>query len=43
MSVFAIYFILLSIGIVALGSIGIYLSLLVSKLYEEIDSLQPPF
>jgi hypothetical protein len=37
------YFIILGTGIVALGSVGIWLSMLVSKLYKEIDSLQPPF
>jgi hypothetical protein len=41
--VLSIAFVLLAVGILAVGSIAIYLSLLVDKLHDEIDSLQPPF
>lgn len=43
MNVLSILFILLTIGVVAIGSIAIYLALLVDKLHHKIDSLQPPF
>lgn len=43
MNVLPIFFILLAIGIVAIGSIAIYLALLVDKLHHKIESLQPPF
>jgi hypothetical protein len=43
MNVLLVLFIIVTLGIVALGTIAIYLSLLVDKLHNEIDSLQPPF
>ena len=43
MNVLSILFVILAIGTISLGAIGIYLSLLVDKLHNEIDSLQPPF
>jgi hypothetical protein len=43
MDVLSVAFVMLAIGIISIGAIAIYLSLLVDKLHDEIDSLQPPF